>query len=172
MRYGIIRESPGLAEAKTQRLLLEHAGCCVVLEDHGPSKDFSARIEQLIGRLGPDDEILIEDLRVLPANCLPRLLLQIMRAGASLRIGMAPDAETLRPSQEGMRVLALLAPHGLPRPKETPSPASPRKRGRSALTRFQVQHARKLFRQGMSVREIGMVFRLSPEEIQPFLRPP
>ncbi len=166
MRYGVIRNSQGLPPPETQRERIEAAGCDVYLEERNPAQTGHGLLIPLLQRLKSGDELLVHGLEALEASVgeLARILRNFNEVGVTLRIvGDAPTV-TLSPGAPTPPALDLLADFEA----RHPTRAATRRRMRSQtplLSPYQVKFARDLQRRGYSMREIGLVFRLSPNEV-------
>lgn len=173
MRYGVLRTSPDLPPPNLQRRLIEAAGCDAVLEEGRPTPATQKNLLHFLNGLRPGDEVLVHDLAsfALTTGELARLLRRFFEAGVTLRIVGGSQLESLSPSGAMPRALALLADHEARRP----SPEATRRRIRAAdtpLTQHQLKFARDMHRRGHSMRAIGLLFRLSPNEVARLLRDP
>lgn len=172
MRYGVVRASPELPPPSVQRRLLETIGCNVVLEDGPPAGPPRRNLMNVLMGLKRGDEVLIHGLDVLDATTgeLAKLLRRFFETGVTLRIVGGSRVEVLAPEGAIPRVLALLADHEMRRPaRET----GRRRRGPAdagLLTQHQLKFARDMHRRGHSMRAIGLLFRLTPNEVARLLR--
>ncbi|MBI1199199.1 MAG: hypothetical protein GC203_15165 [Phenylobacterium sp.] len=170
MRYGLIRRSPGLPPPNQQRRLIEATGCDVWLEEGPPSPGSQRALFRLLNGLELGDEVVAYSLDAFEATTgeLTRMIRRFFETGVKLRFVGGSQLETLAPNGGVPRVLALLADHETRRPSRAPT----RRRARpepDGLSRHQVSFAREMRRRGHSLREIGLVFRLSPNEISDIL---
>ncbi|WP_309091686.1 recombinase family protein [Phenylobacterium sp.] len=170
MRYGIVRESPSLPPPSVQRRILEGAACDVVLQEGQPTPEAQRRLARLLFGLKAGDEVLVHSLDVFQRSTgeLAQLIRNFLEVGVTLRIvGESSEPEVLKPSEHVLRVLSLLAEHESRRPARGPPGASSRLNSgsRNALSKYQIDHARKLHREGASLRAIGLLFQVSPNEI-------
>ena len=120
----------------------------------------------LLERLKAGDEVVVHSLDAFDASIgdLVRLTRGFCDVGVSLWILGGETADILEPEQPTPRVLALLADFEERHPSRTPT----RRRARAIeplLTPHQLKFARDMHRRGYGVREIGLLFRLSPNEI-------
>ncbi len=166
MRYGLIRIAPGLPSAVQQRRDLEATGCDVVLEERSTTLAGRRILMPLLQGLKDGDEVVVHSLECLDIELgeLVRLLSRFHEAGVTLRLVGSGGVENLTPHGPMPRILAVLAEHEARHRK----PASSRRRARatsSPLTAHQLKFARDMRRRGHSLRAIGLVFQLSPEEI-------
>lgn len=173
MRYGVLRISPDLPPPGVQRRLIETAGCDAVLEEARPTPATQKNLLHFLHNLKSGDEVLAHDLETfeLTTGELARLLRRFFEAGVTLRLVGGSQMESLSPSGAMPRALALLADHEARRPAQ----ALTRRRPRIAdppLTQHQLKFARDLHRRGHSMRAIGLLFRLSPNEVAQLLRRP
>lgn len=173
MRYGVLRTSPDLPPPSLQRRLMETAGCDAFLEESYPTPADQKNLLHFLGALKRGDEVLVHGLEAfeLTTGELARLLRRFFEAGIVLRIVGGSRVETLSPDGSMPRALALLADHEARRPAQS----SARRRLRAAeapLTQHQLKFARDMHRRGQSLRAIGLLFRLPPNEVARLLRAP
>lgn len=173
MRYGVLRTSPDLPPPSHQRRLIQATGCDALLEEGRPTPATQKNLLRFLDGLRPGDEVLVHDLAsfALTTGELARLLRRFFEAGVTLRIVGGSQLESLSPSGPMPRALALLADHEARRP----GPEATRRRTRAAnapLTQHQLRFARDLHRRGHSMRAIGLLFRLSPNEVARLLLDP
>lgn len=166
MRYGLIRISPDLPSAALQRRLVEMTGCDVMLEERSSSPAGQRILMQLLQGLKAGDEVIVHSLECFNADLgeLVRLLSRFHEADVTLRLVGGPQVESLSPHGPMPQALALLAQHEA----RHRAPPATRRRARSSpapLTSHQLRFARDMRRQGHSMRAIGLLFQLSPEEI-------
>ena len=171
MRYGVVRSSPELPPPSVQRRLIEAAGCDIVLEEGDQHVASHRGLLVLLFGLRRGDEVVVHGLECLDATTgeLARLIRRFFEAGVMLKIVGGSRLETLAPTGPIPRALALLADHEARRPRRTAT----RRRTRSsdaALTQHQLKFARDMHRRGHSMRAIGLLFRLSPNEVAKLLR--
>ena len=166
MRYGVIRISPELPPAHVQRRLIEMTGYDVILEERASTPAGRKILMQLLQGLKAGDEVIVHSLESFDASLgdLVRLLSRFHEADVTLRLVGGAQVENLAPRGPMPTALALLARHEARHP--TPPPTRRRARSNPApLTTHQVQFARDMRRRGHSMRAIGLVFQLSPEEV-------
>jgi hypothetical protein len=171
MRYGVVRSSPELPPPSVQRRLIETVGCDIVLEEGDPNVASHRSLLVLLFGLRRGDEVIVHGLECLDATTgeLARLIRRFFEVGVTLRIVGGSRIEALTPTGAIPRALALLADHETRRPHRTVT----RRRARSAdasLTQHQLKFARDMHRRGHSMRAIGLLFRLSPNEVAKLLR--
>lgn len=170
MRYGVIRTSPDLPTPSVQRRLIETAGCDIILEQGQPPAANHRSLLTLLFGLQRGDEVVVHGLESLDATTgeLARLMRRFFEAGVTLKIVGGSQVEVLAPVAAIPRALALLADH------ESRRPAVARERrpraSESPLTQHQLKFARDMHRCGHSMRAIGLLFRLAPNEIAKLLR--
>lgn len=170
MRYGVIRTSPDLPTPSVQRRLIETAGCDIILEQGQPPAANHRSLLTLLFGLQRGDEVVVHGLESLDATTgeLARLIRRFFEAGVTLKIVGGSQVEVLAPVAAIPRALALLADH------ESRRPAATRERrpraSDSPLTQHQLKFARDMHRRGHSMRAIGLLFRLAPNEIAKLLR--
>lgn len=170
MRYGIVRESPSLPPPGVQRRALEAAACDVILQEGPPTPEAQRRLARLLFGLKAGDEVLVHCLDVFQRSTgeLAQMIRGFLEVGVTLRIvGERAEPEVLKPSENVLRVLSLLAEHESRRPARHPPGASSRSNSgsRNPLSKYQIEYARKLHREGASLRSIGLLFQVSPNEI-------
>jgi hypothetical protein len=166
MRYGLIRISADLPAAAIQRQLIEMTGCDVMLEERSSTSQGRNVLIQLLHGLRDGDEVVVHGLQAFDANLgqIVRLLHRFHEAGVTLRLVGGEQVESFKPQGPVPRVLALLADHEARH--RAPPPTRRRQRPTGApLTLHQLRFARDMRRRGHSMREIGLVFQLSPDEI-------
>lgn len=173
MRYGVVRTSPDLPPPSVQRRLMQAAGCDAFLEEAYPTPAGQRNLLQLLHGLKTGDEVLVHGLEAFEVSTgeLARLLRRFFEAGVILRIVGGSQLESLAPSGAIPRALALLADHEARRPIQAPTRRRPRTAD-TPLTQHQLRYARDLHRRGHSMRAIGLLFRLSPNEVAQVLRGP
>jgi len=172
MRYGVVRVSPDLPPPNVQRRLIEAAGCDIVLEERQPTPASQRNLFHLLFGLSRGDELLVHTLAVLEATTgeLARLMRHFFEAGVTLRVTGGSRVESLAPEGAIPRALVMLAEHETARPPAQP-PARRRAKLKSVpLTQHQLKFARDMHRRGHSMREIGLLFQLAPNEIAELIR--
>jgi hypothetical protein len=173
MRYGVLRTSPDLPPPNVQRRLIEAAGCDAFLEEAYPTPASQKNLLHFLWALKRGDEILVHGLEAfeLTTGELARLLRRFFEAGVTLRIVGGSRVESLAPDGAMPRALALLADHEARRPGQSLTSRRPRT-APAPLTQHQLRFARDMHRRGHSMRAIGLLFRLSPNEVARLLRTP
>lgn len=171
MRYGIVRTWDDQPSVTVQRRLLEQAGAEMLFEPDPTNGAGRRHLLALLQSLRAGDEVLVCRLEALELTTgqLAVLLRRFYEAGVTLRIVGAARIETVAPAGPLPRALALLADHEARRPSDV----AVRRRARTTatlLTLHQLRFARDLHRRGRSLREIGLIFRLSPAEMAEALR--
>lgn len=171
MRYGVVRSSPGLPPPSVQRRMVEAAGCDMILEDGDQDVASHRSLLVLLFGLRRGDEVVVHGLECLDATTgeLARLIRKFFEVGVTLRIVGGSRLEALAPTGPIPRALALLADHEMRRPSRTITRRRAR-RADAALTQHQLKFARDMHRRGHSMRAIGLLFRLSPNEVAKLLR--
>ena len=170
MRYGVIRSSPRLPAIEDQRQVVEDVGCQAVFEERAHASVGQSRLLPLLERLKAGDEVVVHNLDAFDASIgdLVRMMRGFCDVGVSLRILEADTAEVLEPLRPTPRLLALLADYEERHPTRSPT----RRRARAVeplLTPHQLKFARDMQRRGYGMREIGLLFRLSPNEVETLL---
>ena len=138
----------------------------MLLEDPPSRLADQGSLLPLLARLRLGDEVLVHSLEVFRASTgeVAVLLLAFQRNGVTLRLVGGQTLETLAPSAAPPRSLTLLAEHE----RRRPTRSSARRRAGSsarALTPHQLRFALDMHRRGYSLREIGLLFQLSPKEV-------
>lgn len=171
MRYGVVRVSPELPSPNVQRRLIETAGCDVLLEERAPSAASQRNLFHLLQGLKAGDEVLVHALSAFEATTgeLARLLRRFFEAGVTLRLTGGSRVESLAPDGAIPRALVMLADHETARPAREPTRRRPRTRD-AVLTPHQLKFARDMHRRGHSMRAIGLLFQLSPNEVAEQIR--
>ena len=166
MRYGLIRISRELPPGEVQRRMIEMTGCDVILEERSSTAAGRKILMQLLHGLKDGDEVVVHSLEAFEAGVgdLARLLRRFHESGVTLRLVGGVQVESLPPRGPLPKALALLADHAVRH--RTPTPTQRRQRTSPApLTPHQLRFARDMRRRGHSMREIGLVFQLSPDEV-------
>jgi hypothetical protein len=165
MRYGIVRKIEGEASPGLQRRQVEINGCDVVLEQGEPTREDQRALRNLLGRLGAGDEVVISSLELLQLSTgeLAVLLRRFFEVGVTLKlVGGSATIDVVGTSVP--RALSLLADHETRRP--TRPPTSQRSRANlKVLSRYQIDYAMALRRQGKPLRAVGLLFQLTPTEL-------
>lgn len=166
MRYGIIRASPRLPNLDDQRVSLEAAGCQTVFEERAQASSGQSRLLPLLERLKAGDEVTVHSLDAFDASIgdLVRMLHGFCEAGVTLRILGDEAADIIAPLYPTPRALVVLAAHEA----RHPTRGQTRRRARAVeplLTPHQLRFARDMQRRGYGMREIGLLFRMSPNEM-------
>lgn len=171
MRYGVVRVSPELPPPNVQRRMIDAAGCDAVLEERTPTAGSQRNLFHLLYGLRAGDEVLVHSLAAFEATTgeLARLLRHFFEAGVTLRVTGGSRLESLAPQGPIPRALVMLADHETSRPVREPA----RRRARvkdAPLTQHQLKFARDMHRRGHSMRSIGLLFQLAPNEIAELIR--
>jgi hypothetical protein len=170
MRYAIIRGGEGLATIEVQRRRLDHIPFDVALEEDVVTRRGQRLLARQLQRLEPGDEVLLWSLDVLqlPTAELLTWLLRCFQLGVAVRLTGAAMIETLNPAGGTPRALSLLAEHEARRPSRAPAARRSRPSGRP-LNPYQLKYARELLRRGTSLRSVGLLFQLAPDELSALL---
>lgn len=165
MRYGIVRLSPRLPDLEDQRQRLEAIGCEAVFEERAHTASGQRRLLPLLERLKAGDEVIAHSLDAFDATIgdLVRMFHRFGEAGITLTLIGEPMI-VVPPEQPASQALGLLADYEA----HHPSRSLTRRRVRATeplLTTHQLKFARDMQRRGYGLREIGLLFRLSPGEI-------
>lgn len=168
MRYALARGVVGLPPASVQRDRLQRVGFDMLLQEDAPTRDSQKALTHLLARLRAADEVCLCSLEVLqlPTTDLILVLRRFQTAGNKLLLVDTLGVEDLAKSPAS-RLLDLLARNELSWPSR--SAANERRRPSPKLTRYQVHYARELRRRGESLRAIGLLFQISPGELQDLL---
>jgi DNA invertase Pin-like site-specific DNA recombinase len=171
MRYGVIRVSPDLPPPNVQRRLIDIAGCDVVIEERLPNAASQRNLFHLLYGLKAGDEVLVHGLGAFETSTgeLARLLRHFFEAGVTLRMTGGSRLESLAPEGPIPRALVMLADHETRRPARDTARRRPRSKD-TPLTQHQIRFAREMHRRGHSMREIGLLFQLAPNEIAELIR--
>lgn len=165
MRYGIVRKIEGEASRGLQRRQVEINGCDVVLEQGEPTREDQRALRNLLGRLRAGDEVVVSSLELLQLSTgeLAVLLRRFFEVGVTLKL--VGGSATVDVVGTGVpRALSLLADHETRRP--TRPPTSQRSRANlKVLSRYQIDYAMALRRQGKPLRAVGLLFQLTPTEL-------
>lgn len=142
-----------------------------MLEERQPTASTQRNLFHLLYGLKTGDEVLVHGLSSFEASTggLARLLRRFFEAGVTLRVTGGPRVETLAPEGSIPRALVMLADHETRRPTQTPV----RQRARvkdTPLTQHQLRFARDMHRRGHSMRSIGLLFQLAPNEMAELIR--
>lgn len=150
---------------------MEAIGCDVVLEERQPTSASQRNLLQLLVGLKSGDEVLVHTLSAFEATTgeLARLLRHFFEAGVTLRVTGGSRVESLSPEGAIPRALVMLADHETSRPLREPTRRRPRVKD-APLTQHQLRFARDMHRRGHSMRAIGLLFQLSPNEIAELIR--
>lgn len=172
MRYGIVREGDGLAPATLQRLGLERAACDLIIEEGRATEQ--RRLNRLLLRLRSGDEILVYGLDAFQRSAgeVAQLLRHLIGAGVAL--WLAEENEKFVPiarTKAARQIVELLAAHEDDQ-RGRPNAQNVRRGSRNPLSRFQIDHARKLYKQGAPLRTIGLIFQLPPNDIWQLISEP
>ncbi len=170
MRYGVIRSSPRLPAIEDQRRAVEDVGCHAVFEERAHASTEQSRLLPLLERLKAGDEVIVHSLDAFDASIgdMVRMMRRFCDVGVSLMILGEETVCILGPQRPTPQALVLLADFEERHPSRSPT----RRRARAIqplLTPHQLKFARDMQRRGYGMREIGLLFRLSPIEITTLL---
>jgi len=176
LRYGIVREASYLPSPEWQRGMLEELGCDVIQQLSGEDFVTDRRIGHVLFQLNAGDEIVVYNLAV-----LARAMLQTVRVLRNLVeldvvIVVAPNAREIHKitaRDSALEVLAFLTEQDHHRYAEVALSDRRRVQGGShnPLSKYQIEHARKLYAQGASLRSIGLLFQASPNDVWSAIAP-
>lgn len=170
MRYGIIRDAAFLPPPSEQRAALEALKCDVIVQERGSAPEGNQRINRLLYSVKPGDDVVVHSLAVFlkSAGEVVRTIRTLLEIGARLIVASPIDKpRSIESSEPVLELLSLLVEHESVRVTATP----PRARGRIGggsrrpLSTYQIDYARKLHADGVSLRAIGLLFQLSPEDV-------
>jgi hypothetical protein len=159
-----------MASPDEQRGVLEGLGCDVIIHERSSGVEGARRVTRLLFGLKSGDEIAVQSLGAFLSTTgeLARILRDLLEVGAAVIIAAEPGRQLrLAPSDGAVEVLAALAEHEAQRPTPQLLRGSGRIGGgsRNPLSPYQIDYARKLHAQGASLRSIGQLFQISPEEV-------
>ena len=168
MRYALARGVVGLPPASVQRDRLQRVGFDMLLQEDTPTRESQKALTHLLARLRDADEVCLCSLEVLqlPAADLILVLQRFQTAGNKLLLVDTQGVEDLARSPAS-RLLDLLARNELSWPSRIGG--NERRRPSQNLTRYQLHYARELRRRGESLRAIGLLFQISPGDLQHLL---
>lgn len=173
LRLGIVRDAYFLPPVTEQRDAIVAAGCDDIREDTGSDFVADRRIQRLLFQLSPGDEAVVFALGVIsrPQGRVAHVLRDLLEAGVTLRIARPNEQKVLDSDPSAVEVISLLAEH------ERERGAAQRKSvhhggSRNALSKYQVEYARKMYADGESLRSIGLLFQLSPNHVLDVVSPP
>ena len=138
----------------------------MVFEERSHAPSGQNILLSLLQRLTLGDQVIVHSLEVFEATVgdLTRTLRAFNDSGVTLRLVGGGEVETLEPVRPTPRALTLLAGYE----ERHPTRPTTHRRARaepSTLTSHQLKFARDMQRRGYSMREIGLLFRLSPNEM-------
>lgn len=168
MRYGLVCNAEGLPSAALQRQRLEEARCDIIIEEHRPTEASARAQRRLLHALKTGDELAVHSLATLQMGGgeLLQLLLQFDERGVALRV-LGPARESMVALNDETRpLIRMLAAQqvrsGRGRWSNARPPVIP-------LTSYQIGYANALWRRGVSLRRIGMLFRIAPKDLRRLL---
>lgn len=170
MRYGIVRDAPFLPPPHEQRGVLEALQCDLIMEEQDATVEALRRVDRFLFRVKSRDEIIVQDLRVFlkSTDKLALFLRDLLELEASVIVAPSPETRiTISPGDSVIASLTLLAAHEAHRGL-TPPKRGPGRRGLPStkpLSAYQMAYARKLHAEGESLRAIGWLFQISPQEV-------
>ena len=170
MRYGIVREGSRLPPEAVQRRLLEAEGCEVILQEGEATHESQHRLFRLLRALKKGDEVVVHGLDCFqaPTGQLAILLRDFLSTGVVVEIVGEPTRKTNVARATALQLLSLLSEHEARAPGREPPPGAGRRR--KGLTRHQIDYAKRLYKDGASLRQIGLLFQVSPNEAMDIVR--
>lgn len=170
MRYGIIRDASFLPPPAEQRALLEALDCDLIIQERGATHEGAHRISRLLYGVKRGDQVVVQSLVVFLRTTgeVVQTVRNLLELGASITVAASPnEIITIEPDEGIIQALSLLSDHESRRPSQPASRARGRIGGgsRNPLSPYQVDYARKLHTDGASLRSIGMLFQLAPDEV-------
>lgn len=165
MRYGLVRESPELPPTGVQRRMVEAAACEVVHEARSTRPDQNS-LKTLLAQLGAGDELVVHSLDAfqLTTGELALMLRRLFELRVGVHVVQPSGAlERLTPSGGIPKLLHMLADHEVRRPSRTPWKRS--RANLKTLSVHQISYARSLLKKGDSLRSVGLLFQLTPNEL-------
>jgi len=177
LRYGIVRVASYLPTADWQWAMLEGLGCDLVQEVYGEDFATDRRVGHVLFQLAKGDEIVVHNLAVLARNMVQtvRVLRNLIELDVSVLVSADGSAvNAITSADSAFDVLAFLAEQEHQRFPDSAMPDRRRVQGGShnPLSKYQIDHARKLYAQGTSLRAIGLVFQVSPNDVWSAIAPP
>jgi len=173
LRYGLIRETSYLPTPEWQRRTLEGLKCEVIQQLSGEDFLTDQRIGQVLFQLSKGDEIVVHNVAIFARTMAQaiRVLHSLLELDVTVLVG--PEADRINARDNVLDVLAILA--GQEHQRYTDAEPLDRTRvqggSQNPLSRYQIEYARKLYSQGSTLRSIGMLFQVSPNEIWKAIAP-
>lgn len=173
MRLGIVRNAHYLVSVRDQTASLIAADCANIHEELGSNVGADRRIRRVVFQLAAGDEVLVQDFGVLcgPQSRPAQLLRDMVEARLTLCLCPSPgQVQRLSPDPAVMAVVRLLA-------DSEREPRVEHFRGvhqggsRKALSKYQIEYARKMFSDGESLRAISLLFQLPPSQVLDVVAP-
>lgn len=173
MRYRIVCGGEGLPPLEAQRAQVADSAYDIELDGQIVTHAGGRTLRRHLGQLQAGDEILFWGLEVLQLSTVELLpvLLRFLDLGVAITLTRGSSPETLRGEADAPRALALLAEHEARRPTRASAFRRP-SRSERALSPYQLGYARKLLRQGDSLRAVSMLFQVSPEDLNDLMGRP
>lgn len=173
MRYGIMVVGPQLPTAEAQLAFLAPRSD-VVVEEPAMTPEARRRLSRLIARLKQGDVLVVCGLGVFGQTTggLIQALRDVFSKGAGVVMAAQSDQEIrFAPDAGLLAFIDAVADHEACR--TPPRPARRRGEvGRPAhLTAYQIDYARKLHAEGASLRAIGLLFQVTPDDVGQILSP-
>jgi DNA invertase Pin-like site-specific DNA recombinase len=170
VRYGIVRDGRQMASPALQRRLLERLDCDVLWHEGEPTAEAQRRLLRALQALKAGDELAVQSLEAFQKTTgeLVQMLRNLLDAGVTLYVvRSSEEVLTLTATHPGLPLLHLLAEHERGRPGRAPVGLGPRQNSgsRNPLSKYQIDYARKMHREGATLRAIGLLFQVSPNEV-------
>lgn len=144
---------------------MEDAACEVVHEARSTRPDQN-NLKTLLAQLRAGDEVVVHSLDAfqLTTGELALLLRRLFELRVGVHVVQPSGAlERLTPSGGIPKLLHLLADHEVRRPSRAPWKRS--RANLKTLTVHQISYARALLKKGDSLRSVGLLFQLTPNEL-------
>lgn len=180
MRYGYARVSSGDQNLDRQRAMLDEARCSSIVEEIESGVRARHRLNQLLARLGPGDELVVAELDRLGRSTGEAVLLMddLTRRGVVLRVLALPSLDiTTNDGRLVADILASLAAHERRRTRERQrggidaAKQAGRHLGRPPkLTGEQLAEAERMLSENRPVGEVARLFRVHPKTLRQSLQ--
>lgn len=149
---------------------MEALSCDVVLQEREATGEAVRRVDRLLFGVKPGDEVVVQSLMVFLKTTgeVVQTLRNLLDLDASVIVASSlEDQFRMEPQAPVIAALNLLAEHESRRPIQTLAKPAGRIGGgsRKPLSPYQVKYARKLHAEGESLRAIGLLFQISPQDV-------